>query len=274
MGIHPPIRAAMEWPSLTRKKQVKRATKTPTAAFATAPNRLLRAGTKPARSVAVEPRTELSADSAAVGLIPAEVRMLCSLATAASRFWLISCCWLSTPATTSTVAAAATASTISVAAAAPAGRGRPRRANVSTSGENTMARSSAVTTARMNLRRPVIEAPPPLRRFLRQDRDLAERHAWLGALVIGIDTGEKPSGGAAPITPASPIVNQLTDKEMEMLRHLSALLSTEEIAHTMFVSVNTVKTHVRAFSASSPPHIATGPSGAPASWAGSPYTHR
>src|SRR4051794_8423858 len=56
------------------------------------------------------------------------------------------------------------------------------------------------------LRRPVIEAPPPLRRFLRQDQDLAERHAWLGALVIGIDTGEKPSGGAAPITPASPIV--------------------------------------------------------------------
>ena len=32
---------------------------------------------------------------------------------------------------------------------------------------------------------------------------------------------------------------------MEVLRHLAALCSTEEIARTMFVSVNTVKTHVR-----------------------------
>ena len=45
--------------------------------------------------------------------------------------------------------------------------------------------------------------------------------------------------------PASPIVDLLTDKEMEVLRHLAALLSTEEVARTMFVSVNTVKTHVR-----------------------------
>jgi LuxR family transcriptional regulator, maltose regulon positive regulatory protein len=38
----------------------------------------------------------------------------------------------------------------------------------------------------------------------------------------------------------------LTEKEMEVLRHLAALLSTEEIARTLFVSVNTAKTHVRA----------------------------
>ena len=37
----------------------------------------------------------------------------------------------------------------------------------------------------------------------------------------------------------------LTEKEREVLLHLADLLSTEEIASTMFVSVNTVKTHVR-----------------------------
>jgi LuxR family maltose regulon positive regulatory protein len=92
------------------------------------------------------------------------------------------------------------------------------------------------------LRRPVVEASPPLRRFLRQDRDLAERHAWLGTPVVG-SVERRPTG--APDAPPAPIVEALTDKEMEVLRHLAALFSTEEIARTMFVSVNTVKTHVR-----------------------------
>jgi LuxR family maltose regulon positive regulatory protein len=95
------------------------------------------------------------------------------------------------------------------------------------------------------LRRPVVEAPPRLRRFLRRDRDLAERNAWLGAPVVGIETSVTPTAGTPSARPESPVVELLTDKEMEVLRHLAALYSTEEIAHTMFVSVNTVKTHVR-----------------------------
>ncbi len=41
------------------------------------------------------------------------------------------------------------------------------------------------------------------------------------------------------------LLEPLTAREMEVLAHLSELLSTEEIAATMFVSVNTVRTHVR-----------------------------
>jgi ATP/maltotriose-dependent transcriptional regulator MalT len=41
------------------------------------------------------------------------------------------------------------------------------------------------------------------------------------------------------------IIEPLTPKEGEVLGHLAELLSTEEIAATMFVSVNTVRTHVR-----------------------------
>jgi LuxR family maltose regulon positive regulatory protein len=95
------------------------------------------------------------------------------------------------------------------------------------------------------LRRPVIEAAPRLRRYLRRDRDLAERNAWLGASITGITTPATQTAGSPAVGHASPIVEVLTDKEMEVLRYLAALFSTEEIAHTMFVSVNTVKTHVR-----------------------------
>ena len=42
------------------------------------------------------------------------------------------------------------------------------------------------------------------------------------------------------------VIEPLTAKELEVLGHLSELLSTEEIAEAMFVSVNTVRTHVRA----------------------------
>ncbi len=41
------------------------------------------------------------------------------------------------------------------------------------------------------------------------------------------------------------IVEDLTPKELEVLGHLAELLTTEEIAEKMFVSVNTVRTHIR-----------------------------
>ncbi|OLE30195.1 MAG: hypothetical protein AUG44_01915 [Actinobacteria bacterium 13_1_20CM_3_71_11] len=90
------------------------------------------------------------------------------------------------------------------------------------------------------LRRPVIEAPSRLRRFLRQERELVERHDWLGAAVVGT-----PPTRVSPPGLSGPVVESLTDKETEVLRCMAALLSTEEIARTMFVSVNTVKTHIR-----------------------------
>jgi LuxR family transcriptional regulator, maltose regulon positive regulatory protein len=37
----------------------------------------------------------------------------------------------------------------------------------------------------------------------------------------------------------------LTAKELEVLGHLAELLTTEEIAASMYVSVNTIRTHVR-----------------------------
>ena len=41
------------------------------------------------------------------------------------------------------------------------------------------------------------------------------------------------------------MLQDLSDREMEVLRYLGEMLSTAEIAATMFISVNTVRTHVR-----------------------------
>jgi DNA-binding CsgD family transcriptional regulator len=41
------------------------------------------------------------------------------------------------------------------------------------------------------------------------------------------------------------LIEPLTPKETEVLAHLSEMFSTEEIADAMFVSVNTVRTHIR-----------------------------
>jgi LuxR family maltose regulon positive regulatory protein len=91
-----------------------------------------------------------------------------------------------------------------------------------------------------SLRRPIAEAPSRLRRFLAQDQELLQRHRWLdGALAIVSTTR------SADDTRPAALVEPLTDREHEVLRNMAALLSTDEIARTMFVSVNTVKTHIR-----------------------------
>ncbi|WP_127503906.1 LuxR C-terminal-related transcriptional regulator [Actinoplanes solisilvae] len=41
------------------------------------------------------------------------------------------------------------------------------------------------------------------------------------------------------------VVDSLSQRELEVLRHLAAMMGTEEIADTMYLSVNTIKTHVR-----------------------------
>ena len=90
------------------------------------------------------------------------------------------------------------------------------------------------------IRRPFAHTAPEVRLLIRTDPDISVLAAWL-----------RPEHNSAPRQlPAqadAPRVDQaLSDKELEVLRHLSDLLTTEEIAAAMFISVNTVKTHIRA----------------------------
>jgi LuxR family maltose regulon positive regulatory protein len=48
------------------------------------------------------------------------------------------------------------------------------------------------------------------------------------------------SGQAAPM-----VVEPLSEREREVLQHVSAMESTAEIASEMYISVNTVKTHLK-----------------------------
>ena len=97
------------------------------------------------------------------------------------------------------------------------------------------------------LRRPFHDAPDDVRRLWGSDARLADVARWLSDGVV------RPSrttvlpvprrhgdGDEQPI-----IVDALSARETEVLRHLADLLTTEEVAEAMFVSVNTVKSHIR-----------------------------
>ena len=81
---------------------------------------------------------------------------------------------------------------------------------------------------------------------LRRDPDLAHAcgellepglASWASALI--------PAQGTLAGEAATLIIEPLTEREREALRHLSEMLSTAEIAAEMYISVNTVKSHLR-----------------------------
>ena len=54
-----------------------------------------------------------------------------------------------------------------------------------------------------------------------------------------------PAPPGPPEQAAILAVEPLTEREREVLRHVSGLLSTAEIASEMHISINTVKTHLK-----------------------------
>ena len=91
---------------------------------------------------------------------------------------------------------------------------------------------------------------------LRRDPELAVIHQRL--LSPPGRRGRLPARAPAPVrapAPAAPaarsdqgptlIIEPLTEREREVLRHASAMLTTAEIASELYISTNTVKTHLR-----------------------------
>ena len=77
---------------------------------------------------------------------------------------------------------------------------------------------------------------------LRQDPELADAHRRLLPALGPAQPVPAIGPDQAPVLPAEP----LSDREREVLRHISGMLSTAEVASEMYISVNTVKTHLRA----------------------------
>jgi LuxR family transcriptional regulator, maltose regulon positive regulatory protein len=79
-----------------------------------------------------------------------------------------------------------------------------------------------------------------MRPVLRTDLELAE--AYRHVLAPDLDSGGRPS---APGTADPVIVEELSVRESEVLRLLAGMLTTEEVASELYISVNTVKTHLK-----------------------------
>ncbi|WP_019146490.1 LuxR C-terminal-related transcriptional regulator [Aeromicrobium massiliense] len=96
------------------------------------------------------------------------------------------------------------------------------------------------------VRRPFHDAASVVRQLLVRDERLANRHAWLVERTPGGTPPAARPHRTAPVPEQHPApTERLTEKELEVLGHLADLLSTEEIAAAMYISVNTVRTHVR-----------------------------
>ncbi|WP_242427208.1 MULTISPECIES: LuxR C-terminal-related transcriptional regulator [unclassified Streptomyces] len=94
---------------------------------------------------------------------------------------------------------------------------------------------------RERLRRPFLDARPWIRHLLAVPplRELAA-----GWLTPGPAAAAAP--GAAAADPAPPLaVVGLSERERDVLRRLALMMSTEEIAADLYLSVNTVKTHLK-----------------------------
>jgi LuxR family maltose regulon positive regulatory protein len=96
------------------------------------------------------------------------------------------------------------------------------------------------------MRRPFTDATPELRKLLRADPALVRAAHWLSPPAAKPVAPQTPARPSTPsVRPEALAIEQLSERELQVLRLLSDLLSTEEIGAAMFISVNTVRTHVR-----------------------------
>lgn len=87
----------------------------------------------------------------------------------------------------------------------------------------------------------VLRYGPPVRSLLRRLISNGTRHrALAGDLLAAL---EEAAGSRQPLS--SPLYEPLSEREITVLRFLPTMMSNSEIAAEMFVSVNTVKTHLR-----------------------------
>ena len=116
-----------------------------------------------------------------------------------------------------------------------------------TSGDPARGRRSLVSALRLaapeQIRLPFALERGWIEPVLRRDPALARSHRSLFSTAVCHDQLPAPPG--APGTAAILVVEPLTEREQEVLRRLSDMLSAAEIAGEMHITVNTVKTHLK-----------------------------
>ncbi len=115
------------------------------------------------------------------------------------------------------------------------------------SGDQTRGHRSLASALRLaepeQFRLPFVMESDWIRRVLRQDPGLA--HSYQRLLAPPLRRDQLPAAPDAPNQAAAVVVEPLSEREREVLRHVSGMLTTAEVACELYISVNTVKTHLR-----------------------------
>ena len=90
------------------------------------------------------------------------------------------------------------------------------------------------------IRRPFLSAGPGVRELLAEHLRKAASHRWFATELLRRIEG----GNGSRVLPAE-LLEPLSTREREVLRFLPTMMSNADIASELFVSVNTVKTHVK-----------------------------
>jgi LuxR family maltose regulon positive regulatory protein len=98
---------------------------------------------------------------------------------------------------------------------------------------------------REQLRLPFVLERGWIKPALGRDPELARSYQRLLGLSSRRDQLPAQLNASAPDQPAIVVVEPLTEREREVLRHVSDMLNTAEVASEMYISINTVKTHLK-----------------------------
>jgi LuxR family maltose regulon positive regulatory protein len=149
--------------------------------------------------------------------------------------------------------------TRALAPALAAGSGAPGRVRLQawlvdarlsyTDGDRARGHRSLASALRLaepeQLRLPFVMERGWIGEALGRDPELARSYERLA--VPGLRRDKLPAALNPPVPdlPAIVVVESLTQREREVLQHVSAMLDTAEVAREMYISVNTVKTHLK-----------------------------
>ena len=115
------------------------------------------------------------------------------------------------------------------------------------SGDRARGRTSLASALRLaepeQLRLPFVIERGWIWPVLRRDPELAHAHRCLLAPVLS--RHQLPAPHSVPDQAPLLVPEPLTEREQEVLRHASALLTSAEIASEMYLSINTIKTHLK-----------------------------
>jgi LuxR family maltose regulon positive regulatory protein len=91
------------------------------------------------------------------------------------------------------------------------------------------------------IRRPFLGVGSTMVGILRRTIRRASSHRWLAGSLLAVLDGREPADGHT----ARELLDPLSDRETIVLRYLPTMMSNQEIAGELFVSVNTIKTHLK-----------------------------